>query len=180
MNTTEFLAISAAIVPDRQALVFEDRRTTFQALQNRVDRLPDGLAQLGVAPGDRVAMLQVNTDRYIEAYFATAKLDAVFVPLNFRSRAEELTYMLNDCTPNVLFAGARYADSVRSIAGDLVSVRHLVAMDEAVDGWLSYDDLVSTEADVERYPAADDQEIIEKSCILSNFLYSAKCSLDTV
>ena len=159
MNTTEFLAISAAIVPDRLALVFEDRRTTFQALQNRVDRLANGLAQLGVTSGDRVAMLQVNTDQYIETYFATAKLDAVFVPLNFRSRSEELTYMLNDSTPRVLLAGARYADSLRSFVEDLVSVRHFVAMDEAVDGWLSYDELVSTEADVERYPAADDQDL---------------------
>jgi len=159
MNTTEFLAISAAIVPDRQALVFEDRRTTFEALQNQVDRLADGLAQLGVGPGDRVAMLEVNTDRYIEAYFATAKLDAVFVPMNFRARAEELTWMLNDSTPKVLFAGARYADTVRSFAGELVSVRHFVAIDEAVDGWLSYDELVSMEAHVERYPAADDQDL---------------------
>ena len=159
MNTTEFLAISAAIVPDRHALVFEGRRTTFHALQNRVDSLADGMAGLGVGPGDRVAMLQVNTDRYIETYFATAKLDAVFVPMNFRSRADELTYMLNDAAPKVLFSGARYADSVCSFAKDLVSVRHFVAMDEDVDGWSSYDDLLSTESPDERYPGADDQDL---------------------
>ncbi len=159
MNTSEFLAISAAIVPDREALVFEDRRTTFEELQARVDGLANGLAQLGVASGDRVAILQVNTDQYIETYFATAKLDAVFVPLNFRSRADELTYMLNDSTPKVLFAGARYAESVRSFAGDLVSVQHFVAMDAEVGGWLTYDDLVSIDADDERYPTADDQDL---------------------
>lgn len=159
MNTSEFLAISAAIVPYREALVFEDRRTTFGTLHDRVSRLAEGIARLGVAPGDRVAILQVNTDQYIETYFATAMLDAVFVPMNFRSRADELTYMLNDSTPKVLFAGTRYADLVRSFSRDLTSVKHFVSMDGEVDGWLGYDDLVNVQANAERYPTAEDQDL---------------------
>ncbi len=77
MNTTEFLAISAAIAPDRLAIIFEDERITYEDLQGRANRLANSLDSLGVRPGDRVAILQVNCNQYVEAYFATAKLDAV-------------------------------------------------------------------------------------------------------
>ena len=70
MNTTEFLTISAAIVPDRVSMIFEGKRITFEEMQSRVNRLANALADLGVGAGDRVAMLQVNCNQYIEAYFA--------------------------------------------------------------------------------------------------------------
>ncbi len=134
MNTSEFLTISSAIVPDRLAMVFEDRRITYQEMQGRVNRLANAMAYLGVKRGDRVAMLQVNTNEHVEAYFATAKLDAVYVPLNFRARADELTYMLNESGAKVLLTGARYHDLVLSIADVLNSVQHYVALEEAVEG----------------------------------------------
>ena len=96
MNTTGFLTIATAIVPDRPSMIFEDSRITYAELEARANRLSNSLAELGVGAGDRVAMLQVNCNQYIEAYFATARLDAVYVPLNFRARADELTHMLND------------------------------------------------------------------------------------
>ena len=61
-----------------------------------------------------------NPDRLL--LVATAKLDAVFVPLNFRARADELTYMVNDCAPKVLIVGRRYVELVRSCADDCSSV----------------------------------------------------------
>ena len=57
MNTTEFLAISSAIVPDRLAMIFEGRRITYEELQRRVNRLANALADMGVRSGDRVAAL---------------------------------------------------------------------------------------------------------------------------
>ena len=47
MNTTEFLAISSAIVPDRLAMIFEGRRITYEELQRRVNRLANALADMG-------------------------------------------------------------------------------------------------------------------------------------
>ena len=133
--------ISAAIVPDRTAMVFEGKRTTFEELQSRVNRLASALGAAGVSAGDRVAVLQVNADSVIETYFAAAKLDAVFVPLNFRARADEVAYMVNDSGPKALFAGGRYMDMVEAISPQLESVEHLIAMDEPREGWLSYERL---------------------------------------
>jgi len=159
MNITEFLTISAAIVPDRPGMVFEDRSTTFEQLQTRVNKLANGMADLGVGAEDRVAFLHVNTDHYIEALFATSKLDAVFVPLNFRARGEELSYMINDSTPKVLFVGPRYVDMVKSFADGIESVKHVIVMEGEPQDFLAYDNVVTEASDDERFPESADDDL---------------------
>ena len=148
MNTSEFLAIASAIVPDRTALVFEGKRTSFEELQSRVTRLANGFRSLGVTVGDRIGIVEVNTDAVVETYFATARTDGVFVPFNFRARADELSFMIKDSAPKVLIAGSRYADLVDSISDQLECVEHFITLDEHRDGWLSYSDVIDS-ADVE-------------------------------
>ena len=159
MNTSEFLTIASAIVPDRLAMVFEDRRITYEELSHRVNRLANTLADLGVRSGDRIAMLQVNCNQHIETYFAAAKLDAVYVPLHFRARADELTYMINDSAPKVLLVGPRYAELVQSLGGSLESVRDYVALEEPVDGWHHYEGLIASASEEDRFPEADDDDL---------------------
>ena len=159
MNTTEFLTISAAIVPDRLAMVFEGRHITYAELQDRVNRLANALADLGVESGDRVATLQTNCNEHIEAYFATAKLDAVYVPLHFRARADELSQMINDSGPRVLLVGQRYVELVHSFADGLESVQEYVALEEPVSGWHDYDALLASASEEERYPVGDGDDL---------------------
>ena len=159
MNTTEFLTISAAIVPDRLSMIFEGSRITFEELQSRVNRLANALADLGIGAGDRVAMLQVNCNQYIEAYFATAKLDAVFVPINYRTREDELTHMLNDAAPKAIFVGARYVNLVKHCAENVESVQQFITLEDDVEGWHSYDALIENAEDFERFPEGDDDDL---------------------
>ncbi len=159
MNTTEFLSISSLIVPDREALIFEDKRITYIDLQSRVNRLANSLAELGVGPGDRIAILQVNCNQYIESYFATAKLDAVYVPMNFRARADELAYMINDAGPKIVLVGGRYVDLVKECSKQIDCVENYVALDGPVDGWQHYEVLVENGEDEERYPEGDDDDL---------------------
>ena len=159
MNTTEFLTISAAIVPDRVSMIFEGKRITFEEMQSRVNRLANALADLGVGAGDRVAMLQVNCNQYIEAYFAAAKLDAVFVPINYRTRADELTHMLNDAGPKAIFVGARYVSLVRECAANVESVQEFITLEDDVEGWHAYDKMIEGAEDFERFPEGDDDDL---------------------
>ena len=159
MNVSEFLAISAAIVPDRDALVFEGRRTTFEDLQHRVNRLAAGLRDLGVGPGDRIGIVQVNTDQVVEAYFAAARLDAVFVPLNFRARADEMSFMVSDSAPKVLLAGARYLDLLDGICDDIDSVERRISLDVPRDGWMDYSELIEGAPDDEIWPTSGEDDL---------------------
>ena len=159
MNTTEFLNIASLIVPDRLAIVFEDARYTYAELKSRVNRLANALADLGVGEGDRVAVLQVNTNEHVEICFAAAQLDAVYAPLNFRARADELTFMIGDAQPKVLVAGSRYVDLVDSFTGKLESAPRLVSLEEPAEGWEFYEDLLASASDEERFPQGDGSDL---------------------
>ena len=159
MNTTEFLTIASAIVPDRLAMVFEGRRITYGEMLGRVNRLASALADLGVERGDRVATLQVNCNEQIEACFASAKLGAVYVPLPFRARADELAHMIKDSGPKVLLVGQRYMEMVSSVADKLKSVQHYISLEGPNEGWHQYDGLMASASDEERSPEADGDDL---------------------
>jgi acyl-CoA synthetase (AMP-forming)/AMP-acid ligase II len=144
MNTTDFLNIVTAICPDRTAIIFEGERYTYGQLGQRTNSLADALSKLGVGKGDRVAMLQVNCNQCVEAYFSTAKLGAIYVPLNFRTKADELTYMLNNSETSTLLVGERYVDLVDSMRSGLTSVKHFISIENRHDGMLYYDDLIAS------------------------------------
>ena len=160
MNTTEFLTIACAIVPDREAIVFEGRRFTFEQLQERVNRLANALSDLGVGRGDRVAIMQVNCNEMVETYFAAAKLDAVFVPLNFRARGDEVAYVLNAAEPAVLFVGGRYTDLIKSVRNQIIPPNYVASIEDRTGGeWLFYEDLIeSSSPDEIHFPEGDDED----------------------
>ena len=162
MNTTDFLNIASVICPDRELIVMKGKRLTFAQVAERVNRLANGLAKLGVKYGDRIAMLQVNCAEYLEAYFAAAKLGAIFVPLNFRVKADELAYMVTNAGAKILFVGERYLDLVNGILPRLTCVEHCIGLEGASDGMLRYTSLVedSPADEVETEIGDDDVTIL--------------------
>ena len=160
MNILEFLTIAAAIVPDRAAIIFEGRRITFGQLQQQVNRLANALSTLGLQPGQRVAYMDVNTPELIQTCLACAQLDAIFVPLNYRARAQEVSQMLRTSQPALLFVGSRYQDLISSIAHDAPSIQHVIALEEApTRDWLFFDHIISASSDDElHFPASTDTD----------------------
>ena len=144
MNTAEFLTIATAICPDKEAIVFEGKRYTYSQLNDRVNRLANGLTKLGVKKGDTVALIQINSNQCVETYFAVAKLGAIYVPLNFRAKGEELIYMNNTAEVHTLFVGDRYIDLVNSVRPNLESVQNYVAIESKRDGMIYYEDIISS------------------------------------
>src|SRR5438874_5521894 len=78
----------------REALAFQGRRWTFADVATRVDAAAKGLLELGIAPGDKVALWMVNRPEWIDAMFAIMKIGAVLVPVNTRFRTEDMAYVL--------------------------------------------------------------------------------------
>ncbi|MCK9486144.1 MAG: long-chain-fatty-acid--CoA ligase [Dehalococcoidia bacterium] len=134
MNTAEFLTISAAIVPDRAAVVGPDERVTYAELQSRVNRLAQSMQTLGVQKGENVGVMAVNCPEYVEIYYATAALGATLVPLNFRAKAEELTYMVESTDVTTLFIAERYWPIWESIASSLPQVKNAIPLDFEREG----------------------------------------------
>lgn len=103
MNVTHGLRRALQINPNGLSTVFGERRRTWRETGARVARLAGGMAALGVAPGDRVAVLALNSDRYLELYLAAGWAGAVIVPLNIRWSALENEDALRDCRAKLLF-----------------------------------------------------------------------------
>jgi len=159
MNTNDFLSIATAICPDRDFLVFEGQRQSFAETNARVNRLAHALRKLSVQQGDRIGMLQVNCPQYVEAYFAAAKLGAIFVPLNFRAKADELSYMIGNAEISVLFVGTRYLDMVDDMLPKFSTVTACICVDDKRDEKLFYEDLLESESPDEVTSEIDDDDI---------------------
>ena len=144
MNTTDFLNIATAICPDKAAIVFEDKRYTFSQLTERVNRLANGLLELGVKKGDRVSLIQVNCNQCVETYFAVAKTGAIYLPLNFRAKEKEFTYMLNTAEANTLIIGERYVPMIKSIQPELKYLKNLISIENKHDDMLYYEDIIES------------------------------------
>ena len=159
MNTAEFLLIASSIVPDREAIIFEGKRFSYAQLSDRVNRLAGALLDLGVEPGDRVAMMQVNCPQYVETYFATAKLGAIFVPLNFRAKADELKYLVANAKAKVVLVGNRYIELLDPLLPELPDVRHCVSLDAEHEGMLFYDKLLTEATPWEDIAEVSDDDV---------------------
>jgi len=159
MNTTDFLNVAVAICPDRDFSVFEKNRLSYEQANERINRLTNVLTGIGVGHGDKVGILSVNCPQYIETYFATAKTGGIFVPLNFRAKADELTYMINTAEIKVLFFGERYIDLVRGILPDLKSLETCISIDGPQEGMLDYEDQVTSGSDEEFFTEIEDEDV---------------------
>jgi len=159
MNTTDFLTIASAICPDRDAIVFEKKRSAYSMTNEQVNKLANALIQFGVKKGDRIAMLQVNCPEIVESYFATAKVGGIFVPLNFRAKTDELSYMLSNAEARILFVGKRYLDIARAMMPNLPSVEKYVCLESKEADLLFYDDLISSSPADEVFTDIGDEDI---------------------
>ena len=160
MNTTEILSIAEAIVPDRTAMIFDGREFTYAQVSQRVNRLANAMAELGVTPGDRISTMQVNSHRSIELYFAAAQLDAVYVPINFRAKTEELHQMLRIADPTCLFIGERYLELLGEEELFGMPQDRVIILDAGTStGLTSYEQLLRTASPEQLFfPEASDDE----------------------
>jgi len=147
---------SALFHGNRMAVVFEGVRLTHREFNARVNRLANALAARGIDKADKVAILGENSDRYLTAYFAAAKLGACVVPLNFRLSDEELMHIVKDSEAGLLFAGDGYEQRALAICDRLESAGPMVTLENAVRGQHFLDELIKNSPDTE--PTAEVEE----------------------
>jgi acyl-CoA synthetase (AMP-forming)/AMP-acid ligase II len=158
VNTCNFIGIPAQMFADQEILVFEGRRLTYGELWDVTQRLAGGLRKLGVGRGDRVGVLQTNSDLYVAAYFASAAAGAVFVPLNYRAKPPELEYMIGAAETKALFVGDRYVPLVAELRPRLPSVHTYVALESRQADMLHVGDLLAEPADGFEPEEVDDDD----------------------
>jgi acyl-CoA synthetase (AMP-forming)/AMP-acid ligase II len=145
--------------PDNIATIFGARRRTFRELADRVARLAGALQQLGARDDDRIAILSLNSDRFIEYYLAVWWAGCVVNPVNTRWAVPEIVYSLEDSNSSILFVDKTYSPMVDAIRAGAKSIKHIIYLDddEGPLGALRYEDIMAKSEPVEdAYRKGDD------------------------
>jgi long-chain acyl-CoA synthetase len=143
MNVTRGLRRMLQINAGGIVMKFGDRQRTWTEVGDRVARFAGALHAMGVGGGDRVAVLMLNQDRYLEIYLAVAWAGAVVVPLNIRWSAAENEDVLRDCRPHVLIVDAAFSEAGGKLAKSIATLRLIHADDDATPaGMADYEALI--------------------------------------
>jgi acyl-CoA synthetase (AMP-forming)/AMP-acid ligase II len=151
MYLTQNLRRAIQQTPNAPVTVFQGRRRSFAEFGDRIARFAGALRQLGLKPGDRVGMLALNSDWYLEFYLGTYWAGGAVNPVNTRWTPMEIAYSLTDCQTHILLVDDTYAGMVadlRKRSPELTTVIH-VGDGAAPAGMLSYEALVADTAPAE-------------------------------
>jgi fatty-acyl-CoA synthase len=104
MTIGEVFSQTVRKFPKKEAVVdiMKGRRYTYEQWEQEVNRLANALLEAGVQKGDRVSTVLYNTFELGTAFFACAKIGAVFNPINFRLKSKEIAYIFEDAMPKVV------------------------------------------------------------------------------
>jgi long-chain acyl-CoA synthetase len=139
MNITHGLRRTLQVNPRGIAVLEGERKMSWAEVGERVSRVADGLRQLGVEKGDRVAVLMLNSSRYLELYLAVGWAAAVIVPLNIRWSIAENRDALQDCGARLLIVDDTFLEAGKAIAAEIPTLT------------LLYGDLGKLPADIPAY-----------------------------
>lgn len=126
LSPVKFLMRSAAVYPDKVAVVHGDKRYTYHEFSERVNRLASALKDMGVMKGDKVAFLCPNIPPMLEAHYAVPMIGAVLVSINVRLSASEIAYIINHSNSKAVFVDNQLANSILPILTELPEVRFFV------------------------------------------------------
>ncbi len=120
---------SAAVFPDKEAIVYRDRRITYRRFAAEATRLARALQASGIGPGDRVAYLMPNLPEMLVAHFGVPLAGAVLVAINTRLSPPEVSYILEHSGAKMLVVDAQLALGLK----DSNRVKETVTLVDAAD-----------------------------------------------
>jgi long-chain acyl-CoA synthetase len=158
MNITHGLRRALQVKSRGTATIFESRRRTWQEIGDRVSRFAGALRAHSLGRGDRIAVLMLNQDRYIECYPAASWAGAVIVPLNIRWSIQENANALSDCGAKLLVVDNGFAQAGMTLAANASGSLMLIYADDdpVPDGMFGYEALMAASGPMPDAMAAPD------------------------
>ncbi len=153
-NIWAMIAEAASRNPDGEALVCGDERMTWREVAEKSTQIAAGFKEVGLKPGDRIAVMLGNRIEFALALFGAAHLGLVSVLLSVRQQKPEIAYVLTDCGAKLIIHEDHLVDRLPD-SGDVPDLLHRVSM-SPTDGSLAFQDLVATETSL--LPANVDEE----------------------
>lgn len=160
----QLLHTPLATCPEQEIVYRDQRRLTYRDFAQRLGRLANALARLGVEPGDTVAMMDWDSHRYLECFFAVPMMGTVLQTVNVRLSPEQILYTLNHARADVLLVNADFIPVLNSIKDGLETVKKFVLIsDDGSDpaacpiSWVGeYEELLARESAGYDFPDFDE------------------------
>ena len=150
MADIDFLYVHAEGSPGKPALIHGGSHEVvdFSTLNRRANRAAHVLSGLGCEPQDRAAIMSFNSIAGFEISNGLRRVSLVGVPVNYRLRGSEVSYLLNDSGARFVFADSDHVDIVDAARPEVKGDRHYIATgDTRPNGWLSYAELMDAAPD---------------------------------
>ena len=119
-----------ATAPDQEIVYRDISRYTYRTLRQRIGRLASGLATLGVKPGETVAVMDWDSHRYLECYFAVPMMGAILQTVNIRLSPEQILYTLNHARADVVLCLNEFLPLLDAIKENLETVKTFVLLSD--------------------------------------------------
>jgi acyl-CoA synthetase (AMP-forming)/AMP-acid ligase II len=129
-NIADMFEFAVDVVPDKVALVQDDRRLTYRELDERVNRLAHHLAASGIGAGDHIGLYGSNSIEWVEGMLAAVKIRAVPVNINYRYVEEELRYLFDNADLKAIVFQREYAPRIAAVQADCPTLHHLVVIED--------------------------------------------------
>jgi acyl-CoA synthetase (AMP-forming)/AMP-acid ligase II len=130
--------LHARVRPLDIAMIFEERTTSYQALDTFSSQVANGIISSGAKRQSRIGYLGKNTDHFFEILYGCAKSNTAIVAVNWRLAPPEVEFILNDSEVHILFVSSAYLGLIESIKDRLTTVHHVVVIGGARGNWEDY------------------------------------------
>ena len=137
--------------PDQEIVYGDFKRQTYRETRERIGRLASGLAGLGVKRGDTVAVMDWDSHRYMECFFAVPMMGAVLHTINVRLSPEQILYTINHAEDDIILINTEFLPILETIRDRIEPVKKLVLLDDTgqppatrLDISTEYEDLLAT------------------------------------
>ncbi len=152
--------------PDQEIVYRDISRYTYTDLGKRVAKLANALARLGVEPGGTVAVMDWDSHRYLECFFAVPMIGAVMHTINIRLTAEQLIYTINHAEDDVILVNSEFLPMLESVKDRFETVKKIILISDepgtpetglSLDG--EYENLLEQSQDVYDFPDFDEDSV---------------------
>ncbi len=152
-------AYHARVRPNALVMRFEGRETNWAQFEARTNQAANGLAALGVKPGERICYVGKNTDWYFEAWFAATKIGAVMCPIGWRLAPPEVAFIIEDSKAPVVIVGEEFVEHVEKVAALLSFRPKVIALGANDRGWPIYADWRDQQSNAPPAHVVDRQDV---------------------
>ncbi|MDY6935222.1 MAG: AMP-binding protein [Spirochaetota bacterium] len=138
--------------PEKEAIIYGDKKFTYREFRERMNRLNNGLLSLGIKEGDHIAAFLGNSNSFLEVVYGPSLAGIISTPINWHLKGEEIEYIVNNSDAKAFFIEEQFIDKLKPIKSKLKGVKHFIMVGENIpDDMIDYEKFLSesSSADLE-------------------------------